>query len=235
MIFNISAFTHQGTKRYHNEDSILVNGHLLTAGEIHLTEEKDCVCLVADGVGGNHGGEYASRFVLEKINMVVDFTSPDSIEYIQKINDELLSSTSKEEKLNSAATTLSGIVLQEKTCILLHAGDSQVWLFRNDMFFQITTDHVLNDLIPNSPITNYFGGNSNNLDLEMTRLGYDITGGNIFLVCTDGLFKSLNQKTVKSIIRSDKNNTLKAKEILEASLQSGAEDNLSAILIQINE
>jgi len=235
MTYCISGFTHPGSRRNNNEDSILVNGHVLTDGEINLTEEKKCICFVADGVGGNQGGEYASRFVLEKLNLADDLTSPKTKESLQMINEELLSFTSKEEKLKGAATTLSGIVLQESSCFVLHAGDSQIWLFRNDMFFQITTDHVLNDLVPNSPITNYFGGNTNNLDAEFITLGYDVTEGNIFLVCTDGLFKSLDQKTVKSILRSDNDNSIKTKEILDATLKAGADDNISVILIQINE
>ena len=64
MKFIISAFTHKGTVRDSNQDCILVNGQLLDVGQVHLTEQVDCFCFVADGVGGNKGGDFASRAIL---------------------------------------------------------------------------------------------------------------------------------------------------------------------------
>lgn len=235
MKFNISAFTHHGTKRLINEDNILVNGVYLNEGEIHITEKTNCVCFVADGVGGNLGGKFASQFVLEKIKLIDEISNTDKNSVLQNINSELLSTTTNKETLQGAATTLSGLILKNNNLEFFHAGDSQIWLLRNNIFFQITTDHVLDDLINNSPITSYFGGFTNNLKLENNTIIQEHLKGDYFMICSDGLFKSLNQKTVKSIISSDIGNDIKVKSILKKALENGANDNISVILIQIIE
>jgi protein phosphatase len=233
MKFNISAFTHPGTKRLINEDNILVNGVFLNEGEIHITEKTNCICFVADGVGGNLGGKFASQFILEKIKLIDEISNADKNSVLQNINSELLSANSNQETLQGAATTLSGLILKNNNFEFFHAGDSQIWLLRNNIFFQITTDHVLDDLINNSPITSYFGGFGNNLKLEYNTLIQEHLKGDYFMICSDGLFKSLNQKTVKSIISSDIGIYIKVKSILKKALEIGANDNISVILIQI--
>ena len=235
MVFNISAFSHPGTERSQNEDCILVNGHLMNEGDIHLSNEPHCICFVADGVGGNRGGSYASGFVLDKFKLIKDFEISQISDFSKSINEQLLLSTSENDQLKGAATTLSGLVLLGDICLLLNAGDSQIWLLRNDMFFQITTDHVLDDLVPNSPITNYFGGKYDHLELEIKILNYDLLAGDIYIICSDGLFKSLNQKKVKSIVNSDETNDKKTQEILKSAIEAGANDNISVILVQIDE
>lgn len=85
MKFNISGFTHIGNIRKSNQDRILVNGTLLSAGEIHLTEQDYCSCFVADGVGGNNAGEFASNYVLSEISKLIDNFPLLSKELINKI------------------------------------------------------------------------------------------------------------------------------------------------------
>jgi serine/threonine protein phosphatase PrpC len=235
MFFNISAFTHTGTKRTKNEDCILANGNLLTEGEIHLSEKENCVCFVADGVGGNLGGEFASHFVLEKIRSLNNIFNTDTTSFLENINIDLISATSKSETIQGAATTLSGILLKENNIKVFHAGDSQIWLLRNDIFFKFTTDHVLDEFVDNSPITSYYGGYNNHLKIEENNNVRIPLEGDFFLICSDGLFKSLSPKIVQVIISSNETIDIKTKRILQNTLESGADDNISVILIQINE
>jgi len=232
MNFNISAFTHVGTVRESNQDHILVNGKLMNEGEIHLENQVKCFCFVADGVGGNKAGDFASFFVLEKLKFVLDFSFPDIKETLQKINEKLLLTSSANIELMGSATTLTGLAIEESTFQILHVGDSQIWLLRNDMFFQITKDQVLDDSIKNSPITSYFGGFENNLNLYQNNSIHETYVGDIFMICSDGLFKSLNHKIIKSILKADKDLETKANKILENCLHAGAEDNTSVIIIQ---
>ncbi len=231
MKFSISAFTHIGTVRESNQDNILVNGQLLNEGEVHLTEQENCFCFVADGVGGNKAGDFASHFVLEKLKSVPDFSSQNVEQLLQGINEQLISESKANEEIKGTATTLTGLIADEKHFQIIHAGDSQMWLMRNDMFFQITKDQVLDESEKNSSITSYFGGHDNYLKLDTEISIHETLIDDVFLICSDGLFKSLNQKIIKSILKADKDIETKAKKILENCLQSGAEDNTSIILI----
>lgn len=93
--FNISAFTHIGTIRELNQDHILVNGMVLNEGEIHLIGQDSCFCFVADGVGGNKAGEFASHFVLEKLKLEADFSSPYIEQSFRELNEQLLSASTR--------------------------------------------------------------------------------------------------------------------------------------------
>jgi protein phosphatase len=235
MKFNISAFTHVGTVRNSNQDYILVNGHLINEGEVHLIEKEHCVCFLADGVGGNKAGGFASHYVLEKIKSNIDFNSSNIKQSLQKINQQLLQESQSNNQIKGTATTLTGLIITDNNFRVLHAGDSQLWLYRNDMFFQVTKDQVRNESEKNSPITSYFGGNDNYLQLDSEFSIHESIPDDIFLICSDGLYKSLNQKIVKSILKAEKDLKTKAEKILENCLHTGAEDNTSVILInQIN-
>jgi protein phosphatase len=231
MKFNISAFTDIGTLRKKNQDSILVNNQFTNEGFINLSNEAFISCFVADGVGGNRAGEFASKFILEKlINMDLDSILTED-NYFSQINDELIALSQQNINLTGTATTLSGIVYFNSKLKIVHSGDSEVWLLRNDSFIKLTNDQVLNTQIQNSPITSYFGGNESYLTLDKDIFLDDINVNDKIVICSDGLFKTLNQKQVKSIINADKALAEKTKKILQSALQNNAEDNLSVILI----
>lgn len=230
--FYISAFTHSGTVRESNQDHILIDGILMNKGQLYLKDHNKCICFVADGVGGNKAGDFASFFVLDKLKSVTDFSFPEFVNTLQNINKELLVISSSKNELNGCATTLTGCVIDENVINIFHFGDSQIWLLRNDMFFQITKDQVLDDSVKNSPITNFFGGYEDKLNLSQNNSTQEIYHGDIFMICSDGLFKSLNYKIVKSILQSEKELEIKLNKILENCLQVGAEDNISVILIE---
>jgi len=231
MKFIISAFTHKGTVRDSNQDCILVNGQLLNAGEIHLTDQCNCFCFVADGVGGNKGGDFASYFVLNRIKAEQNNLLTDAEQFLKSINRRLIADTNNDAKLKGCCTTLTGLVVQNDFFKIIHSGDSEIWLLRNDMFFQITNDHVLDETEKNSSITSYFGGHEDYLKLDKDISIHETFSGDTFLICSDGLYKSLNQKIIKSILKADKDIETKANKILENCLQAGAEDNISVILI----
>ena len=234
MNFNISAFTHVGTVRESNQDNILVNGQLLNEGELYLTDQDNCISFVADGVGGNKAGDFASNFVLNKLKLETDFSSPNIEKTLKELNQQLLSISQSKNELKGSATTLTGLVIKDNVFQVLHAGDSQLWLMRDDMFFQITKDQVLDETEINSPITSYFGGFDNYMKLDTEISIHETSPGDLYLICSDGLFKSLSLKIVKSILKATKDNKTKTKKILYNCLQSGAEDNISVILVNQN-
>lgn len=235
MKFDISGITHVGSVRESNQDRILVNGTLLSEGEVELTGQDSVHCFVADGVGGNQAGAFASNYVLEKIGLIPDFSHENYIAYLSRINEDLLSICNERVDLVGAATTLTGLLVDATGFEVIHCGDSQLWLFRNEMLFKVTTDHVLDEFERNSPITSFLGGRNNNLRFDSNIFVDDLAIGDVVLLCSDGLFKSLDKKSAKSIIERKSRTPNKVKELLETSLLNGAEDNVSVILIERTE
>lgn len=230
MKLNISGFTDPGTQRNLNQDRILINGKVLSEGLMDLAEQGSCVCFVADGVGGNHAGEFASNFVLESIRCMDDFEDIDHA--LRKVNTELVTVSSPRRELAGTSTTLTGVIVTNDHFRIVHVGDSQVWLRRNGTFFKVTNDHVVTEYEANSPLTSYFGGSDDDLKFDDNIFVRDMAVGDVFLICSDGLFKALNHKNISAILGTENELPTQARALLRESLQSGAEDNVSAMLIQ---
>lgn len=232
MNLNISAFTHAGTDKNVNQDNILVNGQILNAGEINFEHQEHCFCFVADGVGGNRAGDFASRYVLGEISKLLNLGHANLETKLCDVNHQLITKSNSKEELRGTATTLTGLVAEENNFHILHVGDSQMWLRRNGTLFKVTNDQVLDEQETNSPLISYFGGSENNLRFDKDIFVQDIGVEDVFLICSDGIFKSLNHKAVKAILEGEDTLQSQARALLGECLQRGADDNVSAILVQ---
>jgi serine/threonine protein phosphatase PrpC len=230
MNLSISGFTHHGTVKDTNEDCILMNDLLLSEGDANLSNQDHCFCFVADGVGGNNAGDFASRYVLQNVRSLKQSSELEGD--LCDVNTRLLAETKDRVERRGAATTLTGLAARNGSFAVLHAGDSQLWLLRNEILFKVTNDQVLNEDDENSPITSFFGGVANDLRFDKDIFVREISIGDIFLLCSDGLFKSLDHKTVKGILNEAGDIRFKSAAILKECLQRGAEDNVSAVLIE---
>ena len=148
---------------------------------------------------------------------------------------ELIESGKNNIEYLGSGTTLVGIIIHQDSFKVLSAGDSPAYVFRNNSMIKITEDHVLNPFEENSPITSYFGGKNDELQLSFETVLREIKVDDILLLASDGLLKALSIKQVKAILSNSKPVDEKAGFILKKTLDAGAEDNISCILIEIIE
>jgi serine/threonine protein phosphatase PrpC/serine/threonine protein kinase len=231
MNFNIAAFTNKGTVRTINQDRILVNGTLIEDGTLSLEQQSSCVCFVADGVGGNKRGEFGSQFVLDALKKELCGDFDELTKRLRKINSDLIETSKKDVSIEGTATTLTGLYIDSDKFFVIHVGDSELWLLRQNMFSKHTTDQAADEM-PNSPIVSYFGGSEDNMSPEI-GISLDSSEDNdCYLLCSDGLFKSLSFEEVKSVLQEPNSVTEKINILMERSLSKGAPDNISVILMQ---
>jgi protein phosphatase len=138
-----------GRKRGRNEDSYLVNPELK-------------LFMVADGMGGHSGGEFASRFAVNTIEEVIQSmnTDPeatvisgvnsdeadfgDRLRYaIQVASQKIYDQAMFDQELKGMGTTVAALILDKKRVCIANVGDSRVYLVRNNAIKQITQDHSL--------------------------------------------------------------------------------------------
>jgi len=142
------AQTDVGLKRDENEDSYLV-------------DEKNCVFIVADGMGGHAAGNLASRVAVEGIcayfqrlnpsssaQIFPYGSNPDLSETANKIanavsaaNDKIRQIAGRNEQLSGMGTTVVCAVLDDRLITIGNVGDSRAYLFRQSGYRQITEDH----------------------------------------------------------------------------------------------
>lgn len=225
-------FCHIGTRRNLNQDRVLV-GNVFGSPEIQSVESSSLNVFVADGVGGSRNGAYAAQFVLEEIRQhSIDKKNMENL--LQEVNNKLITICENDSSLKGSSTTLTGITINEKLDFkVVSAGDSEIWILRGNTFFRMNEIHVLDESIPNSPITSYFGGTDNHLELSFNSYLKLLAKGDILLICTDGLFKAVSETTVKSILGSKKPLFNKCKDLLGFAESATAIDNISVVLIEI--
>lgn len=234
--FNISGFTHRGTKREINQDRILIQDSIYNEGLYSFSNVDPCFCFVADGIGGGPSGELASQFVLEKVRTQIAAekagNSDEIRDLLQAINDDLLQIGKADPLYLGSGTTLVGLIINNGQFHIINAGDSEAYVLRNKMLLKVTEDQVVDPFKNNSPLLSYFGGKENALSLDFNSILKAVVAGDVIVLTSDGLFKSLDNKQVSAILSSSKAFGEKAKFILQKALEKGADDNLGCILIE---
>ncbi|NJO87959.1 MAG: serine/threonine-protein phosphatase [Chloroflexia bacterium] len=238
MKFNISAFTHIGTKRQINQDRILVNDKILSDGFYSLDNQISCYCFVADGIGGGLAGEIASQSVLEAILKQSESFQKLNEEVIENglysINNELIAYSGSKSEYQGTGTTLTGIIaLDDASYVTIQAGDSEMWVLRDGLFFQITESQVFDDSEQGSPLISYFGGEEAKLELSLNSSLREIRQHDLIVISSDGLLNALAPKQLKAILSNTQALKEKSEFILNQVLKTGANDNVSCILIEV--
>lgn len=249
MKLRITAICDMGCVRQNNEDMVLVGKKLLRddrlQGAVEPNEENPIfVVAVADGMGGANAGEIASQMVLEMFREGIYGLAAGLDDGALKtaINSMCLDIHQKvlQEGMADAAkigmgTTLVGLLYYEGRLILINAGDSRLYRFRNGTLMQVSRDHSLRNLSGNSEapsniIVNSFGG-GNNFYVDVEPAGKKALDGDIFILCSDGVSDMLNDEEIEAVLTREGFEDA----LLEAAKRKGGKDNISYVLTEVSE
>ena len=231
------GITNVGKVRKHNEDSIL-----------ERTEVG--MWVVADGMGGHDGGDVASQMIVNSLKKVHEGISLER--YIDDVEDKLIDVNKKLiQKANESAkrTTIGSTVVMmlayDKYCVYLWAGDSRLYRLRDNELRQMTTDHsqveqyVEQGLISREEAAVHPHGNmitravgaaqSFFLDMDIQEM----KKGDRYLLCSDGLTKHTLDYEFEERLGNGSAEEI-CKELIDLTLDRGAGDNVTAIVIDID-
>ncbi|MBQ3164932.1 MAG: serine/threonine-protein phosphatase [Lachnospiraceae bacterium] len=126
------------------EDAAMVAGTIISDSYFEIQTEQTHTVAIADGVGGNAGGDCASRFVLEKMNEVS--MADISVEYLKQfivgVNEALLSYASSSSGRENMATTLTGLIMTSDSGYLFHVGNTRIYGLQGNYLKQLTEDQT---------------------------------------------------------------------------------------------
>ncbi|ABI72216.1 PP2C family protein-serine/threonine phosphatase [Shewanella frigidimarina] len=230
------ALTHRGTVRSINEDAYLELPHL-------------GIWVVADGMGGHAAGDVASQLVIDGIQQAVEHLQPETIT-LDILKQSLISSNRFLQQMSEhefdgkvAGSTVVVLWLYQDNYHLLWVGDSRIYLLRDQQMKQVTKDHSqVNDMIDEGllqpeeaeshPLANVITravGVDSQLDIDYRT--DNMKEGDVFLLCSDGLNKELNDVEIERTIKSG-NIIDSGMALLHASLVRNARDNVTCILVK---
>ncbi|MGD9472235.1 MAG: PP2C family serine/threonine-protein phosphatase [Novosphingobium sp.] len=235
MGFECAARTHVGHRRKLNEDS------LFSSAERRLWA-------VADGMGGHHAGDVASRMIVDELARVSEGVSLDNsmgkaMAAIEMVNQDLVDLARKEHEHRTIGSTVVGLIADHAEYRCFWVGDSRAYRVRDGVIRRLTRDHSLvQDLIdagmldpaeaethPNANMVTRAVGATETLRIDST--GGAVMPGDIFLLASDGLTRLVGDD---ELARELSGNGLEAAAdvLLELTLERGAPDNVSFILIR---
>ena len=231
-----SATTHVGLKRKINEDSILA-----------LPDQR--IWVVADGMGGHEGGDFASQSVVDSVAMIDPNLAPVELLQAQRetLNSahELIQAESRARGGITIGSTVVTFAIAGGHFAAFWAGDSRLYrLQRGSDIEMLTIDHsVVADFVlagemswdeaeshpQSNAITRAIGVSE---VLELDKIRGQIFPGDRFLLCSDGLSKYATFDILQKVLANEHIETV-AETLQQIALNGGGADNISIIVIDI--
>ena len=218
-------------KRERNEDFV---GMVLPSGSELST--KGILVAVADGVSGSSGGREASEYTVRGLLSDYyatpdDWDIPVSLDRVlNAINRWLVAQSSAHPERDGMATTLSVLALRRRYYTIAHIGDTRIYLLRQGKLTRLTTDHVWDRPEMRHVLTRAVG-----LDRHLS-LDYsdgELQPGDRFLLVSDGVWQPLGDKVLAEGLQQCTDPDQTARELCEAALAAGSQDNVSAAIIEV--
>ena len=194
------------------------------------------IAAVADGVGGAKGGREAAELAVRSF-FDGFHAQPESLSVEQSaartltaINRWTLAQGKADPNLAGMATTFSTLILLGREAHIAHVGDSRIYHLNGQQLHCLTRDHVHPHPDQQHVLLRAIGLEEHvHLDHERVRLEpFDR-----FLLCSDGVHGVLSDKQIKEHLSQRTAAEEAASRIVEAALDAGSQDNVSALVIDI--
>ena len=234
-----AAVSHVGKIRANNQDSGYAGSYLF---------------VVADGMGGHAGGDVASAIAVRRITEVDQkYTSAHDAAFALQsaliaANSLLAETVFEHNELTGMGTTVSGIVRVDNQIAMAHIGDSRIYRYRGGKIEQISTDHTfVQRLVDSGRITPEEAAVHPRRSVLMRVLGdvdaapeidtevFDTAPGDRWMICSDGLSSYVTDDKMEHVLATVPGAQDAAERLIKESLDQGAPDNVTVVLLDIDE
>lgn len=207
-----------------NMDSLLLKRRTLDGQELYLAA-------VCDGVGSLEQGALAASLATKMLSVWFDDLM-DTNRLGLRLRDHVLDihkrvGESARTYQVHTASTLSALLLDRVHYYIVHVGDSRIYCARAGRIEQLTQDQV-----SCGSLTSYIGHE------KPPSIFYNegILLGELFLLCTDGLYKRMEDMVLQAeLMKVEKKHLRKTIEHLVGyAIDKGERDNISLAII-LNE
>lgn len=213
--------------------------------------------VVCDGMGGGPGGRTASLMAVDAILSVLAVVSErtpckNALKYaIEKANDVIYSRAKDEVELQGMGTTVAALLINERSAVMAHVGDSRIYQLRKGSVVFRTSDHSLvANLVRENKLTEEEARNHPNSNVITRALGIrptvevefdevSFSRGDRFVLCTDGIWGAMSQpeliRRLSRIMGIEELTATTADEIDQMGFQAGGgHDNLTLALLDVS-
>lgn len=224
----------------------------------YSSAEKPSLFIVCDGMGGHASGDVASRSAVESLSRYIkmhksyDFTREDAEKLLSGAlayaNSTIFTRAAVSQKYKGMGTTADICLFDFDSLYICHVGDSRVYMFRDGMLKQLTTDHsLIEELLSNGTISEQEAKNHPNRHMITRAVGTDefvegdfmeikLVDKDVFLMCSDGLSNMVSEQYIMQCLSYDDSQKA-CDDLINKANENGGRDNITAIVIkyQTNE
>ena len=223
-----------------------------------VLDPTEGVVIVADGMGGRPGGEYASALAAQVIHERLTATEGSHgepgdrmAEAISSANLKVWEASVADPEREGMGTTITALSFDGDSgaWIIGHVGDSRGYMFRDGELRRITRDHtVVQDLLESGAISpsaiadhplghliNRAVGTEGTVQVDIFQ--GDSLAGDIFLLCSDGLSGLMSDEELEGALQDLAIGELdeKSAELVAIAHERGAPDNVTVCFLAVED
>jgi|SoiMethySBSTD1v2_1073268.scaffolds.fasta_scaffold504828_2 protein phosphatase len=239
--FDAAGSTDRGKQRARNEDAFVV---------APLVGRDGLLLVVADGLGGAHGGEVASRIAVDVVTeelarrpLPADRTLRLALRRAVELASQALDETARARpELATFGTTLTAALVAWPEVWIAHVGDSRAYLWRGGRLDRLTRDHTMAERLREEGIVgrrqkvpswesvlwNALGPSGEEAQLEEKH--ERLEPGDRLLLCSDGLTRHLHDDELAKRLAQRSSAQELCDELVAAANRAGGEDNVTAVV-----
>lgn len=226
--------------RHENQDSFLI-------------EDELGLYVVADGVGGHQAGDVASAMATRVLRDIIANWRNNGTGLREKswsVLHRAMESAcatihrnaTENPKLAGMSTTLTALLIDGDEAVMGHVGDSRLYLLRDGVLEQISTDHTLAaelyrggvvarehvDRHPHAHVLTRNVGTQPSVEVETLLL--EVHPGDLLLLCSDGLNPAMHPpERVVDLLDSTPDLAGSLGKLVERAKAAGSRDNITVV------
>ncbi|GGB01968.1 bifunctional protein-serine/threonine kinase/phosphatase [Agarivorans gilvus] len=206
-------------------------------------QHKGFAAVIADGISSSEVSQIASETAVNSFLDDYYCTSETwtvqhaATRVLQATNSWLYSQSQQSpyyyDKNKGYVCTLSALVIKGNLAHLFHVGDTRIYRLNQQGLEQLTNDHCVWGSEQQSYLSRALGIEPH---CEFDYRCLAIEQGDIFLLCSDGVYEYIDAEQVQHTLISNHHDLTKAAEdIVATAYLAGSDDNLSLQIIRLEQ
>ncbi|MGW5861033.1 PP2C family protein-serine/threonine phosphatase [Streptomyces sp. NPDC055239] len=243
----VTALSHPGLVRDNNEDSLAVGPWTLCGT---MTENPQTlgfplgnplVVAVADGIGGQPGGEVASGIVVRRLASLGPLLDSEQAvrDALNACNRAVYEAAEHDPELATMGTTVAGVIVLGTELLVFNVGDSRVLDVSGSGAPRPLRQVSVDDSPPPVPgrrtssiVTQALGGALRLSDVTPHVSTLPLVVGERYLVCSDGLTDPVPEDVLDELLAAHDGGRA-VFELWKAAIDAGGPDNITLALISV--
>ena len=167
---------------------------------------------------------------------------------IQQANRAILRYGEQQTAARGLGSTVTVVLVQNDQAYIANVGDSRTYLLRNNQLTTLTKDHSLvqklvesKQIDPEDVYTHpqrnliYRSLGAGHRSIEVDIFHETILPGDIFLLCSDGLWEMVRSQELKQTLGEQVSPQKICDSLIAMANESGGEDNITAVVVHVHE